>query len=83
MRTATVFFSLMIAVLEIHASEMDLPPRGEGSIAFEIDVCSFRYRGREGFEEVTLRFPVAQFAFLAAKFGDLSRALQTFAAGLK
>ena len=69
MRIATVFLSFMIAVFDIHASEMDLPPRGEGSIAFEIDVCSFRYRGREGFEEVTLRFPVAQFAFLRQDSG--------------
>ena len=45
------------------AGEVDLPPRGEGPIAFEVDVCSFRWRGSEGFEEVTLRFPVAQFAF--------------------
>lgn len=45
------------------AGEEDLPPRGEGPIAFEVDVHSFRWRGGEGFEEVTLRFPVAQFAF--------------------
>ena len=29
----------------------------------------FRYRGREGFEEITLRFPVAQFAFLRRDSG--------------
>lgn len=69
MRLVTAFLTLIVAVCEIHASEMDLPPRGEGSIAFEIDVCSFRYRGREGFEEVTLRFPVAQFAFLRQNSG--------------
>ena len=69
MRIATMLLSLMVAVFDIHASEIDLPPRGEGSIAFEIDVCSFRYRGREGFEEVTLRFPVAQFAFLRQDSG--------------
>ncbi len=74
MRIATVFFSLIVAVFDIHASEMDLPPRGEGSIAFDIDVCSFRYRGREGFEEVTLRFPVAQFAFLRKIRVFISRA---------
>ena len=74
MRIATVLLSLIVAVFEIHASEMDLPPRGEGSIAFDIDVCSFRYRGREGFEEVTLRFPVAQFAFLRKIRVFISRA---------
>ncbi len=69
MRIMTVLLSLIVAVCETRASETGLPPRGEGSVAFEIDVCSFRYRGREGFEEVTLRFPVAQFAFLRQHSG--------------
>lgn len=69
MRFTTVLLGLLVAVCDLRASETDLPPRGEGAVAFEIDVCSFRYRGREGFEEITLRFPVAQFAFLQADSG--------------
>ena len=69
MRFVTVLLGLLVAVCDLRASETDLPPRGEGAVAFEIDVCSFRYRGREGFEEITLRFPVAQFAFLRRDSG--------------
>ncbi|MBT4138506.1 MAG: GWxTD domain-containing protein [Candidatus Latescibacteria bacterium] len=54
---------LLIMAHPCWAGEVDLPPQGEGPIAFEVDVHSFRWRGGEGFEEVTLRFPVAQFAF--------------------
>lgn len=68
-RFVTVFLGLLVAVCDLRANETDLPPHGEGAVAFEIDVCSFRYRGREGFEEITLRFPVAQFAFVQRDSG--------------
>ena len=71
MRFVIVLLGLLVAVCvcDLRASETDLPPRGEGAVAFEIDVCSFRYRGNEGFEEITLRFPVAQFAFVQRDSG--------------
>ena len=57
------FFVGLLLPFVCWADEIDLPPQGEGPIAFEVDVCSFRWQGHEGYEEVTLRFPVAQFAF--------------------
>ena len=41
MRFVTVLLGLLVAVCDLRASETDLPPRGEGAVAFEIDVCSF------------------------------------------
>ena len=69
MRWIVVFVSLIVAGSS-WASEVDLPPRGEGPIAFDVDVASFLWRGSEGFEEVTIRFPVAQFSFRRRASGD-------------
>jgi hypothetical protein len=37
-----VIVTLLMGAPMAWAGEADLPPRGEGPIAFEVDVCSFR-----------------------------------------
>ncbi len=51
------------------AGEVELPSRGEGALAFEVDACSFRWQGGGGYEEVSFRFPVGHLKFLREASG--------------
>jgi GWxTD domain-containing protein len=55
--------------LMARAGEVELPPRGEGALAFEVDACSFRWQEGGGYEEVVFRFPIAQLRFLRQASG--------------
>ena len=51
------------------AGGVELPPRGEGMLTFEVDACSFRWQGGGGYAEVSFRFPVARLQFLRQASG--------------
>jgi len=58
-----IWVVLMVVATTCWADDGALPPQSDGALTFEMDACVFRWQGRECFAEITLRFPVAQFAF--------------------
>ncbi len=58
-----IWVVLMVMATPCWAGDEALPPKSDGVLTFEMDACAFRWQENDCFVEITLRFPVAQFAF--------------------